>query len=86
MVSDMIEQPGGERSLDEVAWMAKIHGESLTIKKDRNYLAKNTIKIGKGKGFYPDKLCETLQICQRWETPAELEKKKLHQEVDAIFF
>lgn len=22
----------------------------------------NTIKIGKGKGFYPDKLCETLQV------------------------
>ena len=86
IIADMIAEPGGERSLDEVAWMAKLHGESLTAKKDRNALAKNSIKIGKGKGFYPDKLCEALRVCEKWETPAVMEKKKLHQEVDAVFF
>lgn len=86
IIADMVAEPGGERSLDEVAWMAKLHGESLTAKKDRNALAKNSIKIGKGMGFYPDKLCEALRVCQKWETPAVMEKKKLHQEVDAVFF
>ena len=86
IVAAMAAEPGGARSLDEVAWMAKLHGESLTAKRVRNPLARNSIKIGKGKGFYPDKLCETLGVCERWETPAVMEKKRLHQEVDAVFF
>ena len=86
ILAAMAAEPGGARSLDEVAWMAKLHGESLTAKRDRNALARNSIKIGKGKGFYPDKLCETLGVCERWETPAVMEKKRLIQEVDAVFF
>lgn len=86
IVADMEAQEGGERSLDEVAWMAKLHGESLTAKRERNPLAKTAIKIGKGKGFYPDKLCEALQVCQKWETAADLHKKKVNKEIDAVFF
>jgi len=86
IVADMEAQEGGERSLDEVAWMAKLHGESLTAKRERNPLAKTAIKIGKGKGFYPDKLCEALQVCQKWESAADLSKKKVAKEIDAVFF
>ena len=86
IIFNITQTKGGDQSLDEIAWMARLHGEGYTAKKDRNPAARLSLTVAKGKGFYADKLCETLKLCDKWESKAQKSYRKLSQEVEAVFF
>ncbi len=59
--------------LDDIAWLAKVHGESI----DRKV---------KGEVRFPDRLCEEINWCQPWVDPVKLREKQAQATMEAVFF
>jgi hypothetical protein len=41
---------------------------------------------GKGDIKFQDKLCQQVQLCQKWVDPEELKKQKMEEEMPQVFF
>ncbi|RYH31181.1 hypothetical protein EON65_03185 [archaeon] len=59
--------------LDDISWLAKVHGESV-------------IKKARGELKFSDKLCEEIDWCQPYIDPEKLKEKKAQESVEAVFF
>lgn len=59
--------------LDDIAWLAKVHGESIERKT-------------KGEVRFPDKLCEEIDWCRPWIDPVKLREKQAQETMEAVFF
>ena len=57
--------------LDEIGWIAKMHSESLARKE-------------KSDKSFADKMCEEVNLCEKWEDPAE--KKMKMKDEDMVFW
>lgn len=59
--------------LDDVAWLAKMHGESVVRK------AKAELK-------FPDKLCQEIDWCKPWIDPEKLKEMEAEANMEQVFF
>jgi hypothetical protein len=59
--------------LDDIAWLAKMHGESVVRK------AKAELK-------FPDKLCQEIDWCKPWVDPEKLKEKEAEASMEQVFF
>lgn len=59
--------------LDDIAWLAKVHGESV-------------IKKARGELKFSDKLCEEIDWCKPYVDPEKLKEKKVQESIEAVFF
>jgi len=59
--------------LDDIAWLAKVHGESVQRK-------------AKAELRFPDKLCEEIDWCEPWIDPQKKREKEAEASLEAVYF
>mmetsp|Transcript_32646 Transcript_32646/g.71827 ORF Transcript_32646/g.71827 Transcript_32646/m.71827 type:complete len:87 (+) Transcript_32646:1076-1336(+) len=61
------------KMLDDVAWLAKVHHESI-------------LRQAKAELAFPDKLCQEIDFCEAYMDPEEKREREAQQTMEAVFF
>lgn len=59
--------------LDDIAWLAKVHGESV-------------VRKAKGEQKFSDRLCQEIDWCKPWMDSTKLKEKEAQETMEAVFF